>query len=99
MLLARALSYHAFAQHAAAAATAAATLSPHPHPHPHPLPSPSAPPLLMCICSGENKNWDENAVQRLIRYLERLKEAACAREEARAAECRPTGRVSPDADN
>lgn len=85
MLLARAVSYHAFAQHAAAADV----LSPHP----------TALPLLMCICSGENKNRDKNAAKKLIRYLERLKEATRAREEARAGECHPTGWVSPDADN
>lgn len=76
MLLARAASYHAFAQHAAAV-----VLFPHP----------TALPLLMCICSGENKNQDKNAAKKLIRYSERLKEVTRAPDEARAGELSPQG--------
>lgn len=79
MLLARAVSYQAFAQHASAVLS----------------PLPSAPSLFMCICSGENKNRDKNAAQKLIRYLAWLKEATWAGGKARAAKCHPTGRASP----
>lgn len=59
MLLARAVSYRAWAQYSTST---------------HSLTHPKALPLLMCYCSGRNKTRIWNALQKLIRYLAWFKE-------------------------